>query len=400
MNRIQSVWILAVTSVLVGCAGTRDRLAASHTKTSDETARIIREVKTNYAPDFHLSVFNVNALAQGKSVTLSGEVSDPAARSAAVTAVARAGFQVNDQIVLLPDARMGDETNGISTLSVATGRENPGHAAEMGTQILMGNAFTVLKQSNGWFLVQSADRYLSWVQRGAFVRCAKDCVEAWNNSPRLLVTAFEERVLTQATPDAQPVCDVVEGCLVKKTGEQGDWFQVELPDQRTGFLPKSSATDYAEWKKAVHPSAEGIERTARTFLGRPYLWGGNSPKGLDCSGFTKLTYYLNGIDLNRNASHQALQGTAVPLDPDLSQLKKGDLLFFGFNGRRGRATDEDIAGPIVPGRPRVTHVGIYLGDKLFIHSSEFVRINSLDPQSPMADERRIRSLIYARRVLP
>ena len=92
----------------------------------------------------------------------------------------------------------------------------------------------------------------------------------------------------------------------------------------------------------------------------------------------------------------------MPIDPDLSQLKKGDLLFFGFNGRRGGRgeTDDSAFGPSIPGRSRVSHVGIYLGDKLFIHSSEFVRINSLDPQSPMADERRIRSLISVRRILP
>ena len=97
-------------------------------------------------------------------------------------------------------------------------------------------------------------------------------------------------------------------------------------------------------------------------------------------------FFLNGIDLLRNASAQACQGVAVPLDADLSGVRKGDLLFFG---RRAR-----------PGEPeRVTHAGIYLGDKLFIHSSQRVRISSLDPQSPIRDEFRIRSLLRARRIL-
>jgi gamma-D-glutamyl-L-lysine dipeptidyl-peptidase len=77
----------------------------------------------------------------------------------------------------------------------------------------------------------------------------------------------------------------------------------------------------------------------------------------------------------------------VPLDKDFSQLKKGDLLFFGRRSRRG-------------GPERVVHVGIYLGDKLFIHSSEMVHISSLDPQSPIRDENRIRTLLRARRILP
>jgi cell wall-associated NlpC family hydrolase len=116
------------------------------------------------------------------------------------------------------------------------------------------------------------------------------------------------------------------------------------------------------------------------------LWGGYSPKGFDCSGFTKTVFFLNGIDLQRDSSKQAGQGVAVPLDKDLSQLKKGDLLFFGPRARRGKPE-------------RVVHVGLYLGNKLFIHSSERVQISSLDPQSPLRDENRIRTLLHARRIL-
>jgi cell wall-associated NlpC family hydrolase len=77
----------------------------------------------------------------------------------------------------------------------------------------------------------------------------------------------------------------------------------------------------------------------------------------------------------------------VPLDADLSQLRKGDLVFFGFRGSWRRPE-------------RVTHTGIYLGDKLFIHSSERVHISSLDPASPIRDAQRIRMLLHARRILP
>jgi cell wall-associated NlpC family hydrolase len=98
-------------------------------------------------------------------------------------------------------------------------------------------------------------------------------------------------------------------------------------------------------------------------------------------------FFLNGIALQRDSSNQAGQGVEVPLDGDLSQLKKGDLLFFGRRSLRG-------------GTERVVHVGIYLGDKLFIHSSEWVHISSLDPNSPIRDENRIRTLLRARRVLP
>src|SRR5262249_31539963 len=154
-----------------------------------------------------------------------------------------------------------------------------------------------------------------------------------------------------------------------------------------GFLPKQSATNYAAWKATRRAIPENIENTARLFLGRPYLWGGSSPKGLDCSGFVKLVFFMNGIELNRNANEQARQGVEATTDKELSQLKKGDLLFFGGRGRRGQAE-------------WVTHVAIYLDGKKFIQSSQRVRISSLDPNSPLYDEHHARRLLFARRILP
>src|SRR5208282_4306542 len=187
------------------------------------------------------------------------------------------------------------------------------------------------------------------------VRCTREEADAWQRGPLLVVTAFEGTILEQPREEAQPVSDVVPGDLVKKLGEEGEWLKVELPDQRAGFLPRKAAEDYLAWKQSRQPTADNIERTARRLIGRPYLWGGCSPKGLDCSGFAKLVFFLNGIDLKRNASHQVHQGVEVPLDDDLSQLRKGDLIFFGPRSRRGRPE-------------RITHVGIYLGNKLFIQS--------------------------------
>jgi cell wall-associated NlpC family hydrolase len=198
---------------------------------------------------------------------------------------------------------------------------------------------------------------------------------------------MEANILEQPEAGAQPVSDLVLGDLVKRMDDEGEWIKVELPDHRTGYLPKNAAEDFAAWKQSRRPTPENIERTARTLLGRPYLWGANSPKGMDCSGFVKIVFYMNGIELKRNARDQAHQGVAVPLDANLSQLKKGDLIYFG---RRARGD--------VP--ERVMHIGIYLGEKQFFQSSERVQIGSLDPNSPIRDEHRIRSLIGARRILP
>ena len=381
----------ALAGMLCACAHVDSNSPKAKGTSADPAARALEGVKEKYAPNSRLAIFNVGAQRRGMELVLTGEVDRVEARSAAVRAVEQTGVRVSDRITVLPEERLGDQVWGISCLSVASGRELPEHKAEMGTQVLMGEVVRVWKRSTNaafaWYLTQSRDGYLSWLQKGTFVRCTGKQVEAWNEGQLLIVTAFEECIRERPEADAQPVSDVVLCDQVRKTGEEGDWYKVELPDERVGFLPKKAAEAYEAWKRARQATAENIERTARKFIGRPYLWGGNSPKGLDCSGFTKLVFFLNGIDLMRDSSQQARQGVEVPLDGDFSQLKKGDLLFFGRPDR--------------PGRPeRIVHVGIYLGDKLFIHSSERVHISSLDPQSPLRDENRIRTLRRARRILP
>jgi gamma-D-glutamyl-L-lysine dipeptidyl-peptidase len=358
------------------------RLAALHA---------VQAVKEQYAPDTRLAVFDVGVQHRGHELILTGEADRAEAKIDAVQAVERTGAKVTDRIKVLPDEKLGDQVWGISSLSVASARLLPEHKAEMGTQVLMGEVVRVWKRTTNatfaWYLTQTGDGYVSWLQKGTFVRCTREQADAWNRGPLIIVTAPEALILEQPQADAQPVSDVVVCDLVRKTGEDNDWYKVELPDQRVGYLSRKAATDYGTWKAARHPTAENIELTARKFLGRPYLWGGNSPKGFDCSGFTKTVFFLNGIDLMRDSSQQARQGVEVPLDAGFSQLRKGDLLFFGRRPRPG-------------GPERIFHVGIYLGDKLFIHSSEWVRISSLDPNSPIRDENRIRTLLRARRVLP
>lgn len=386
-SALRLVVLAAALAVLgAGCSGlSPDRESASAASAALEYA--LESVRTTHAPDSHLDLFRVGASREGSRLVLTGEVASASARADALAAARAAGFEVADRIAVLPDPALGGATRGLVCLSVATGREQPEHKAEMGTQELMGHSVRIWKCAGLWSLVQTADRYISWMEEGSFQRCTPADVEAWNASALLIVTTFEDRVLEGPDPKAQPVSDVVMGCLVRRMGEAGDWYRVELPDHRGGYLPRKSAEDYAAWRQSRRATPEDIERTARSLLGRPYLWGGSSPKGLDCSGFTKLVFFLNGISLDRNASHQARQGAAIRLDPSLSAIQKGDLLFFGRRVGDGRSA-------------RVTHTGIYLGDRLFIHASERVRINSLDPASPIRDEHRIRTLIQARRVLP
>jgi hypothetical protein len=355
--------------------------------TNQPVLSALQSLRQRFAPDSHLAIFDIKARQDGPTLILQGEVDNPAAKQAALEAVAAAGFRVADRVNVLPDSRLSQRLWGIATLSVLNAREKPGHASEMGTQILMGNVFRLWKTRTNWFLLQAADGYLAWTEAGGFIACTRQEAEAWQAAPLLTVTAWEERILEQPSTDSLPVSDLVMCDLVKRIGVQGDWFKVALPDGRSGYLHKSAAEDFSQWTKSRHPTPDNIERAAKSLLGRPYFWGCNTIRGLDCSGFTKLVYHLNGIELKRNAAQQCRQGVEVPLGEDLCHLQKGDLLFFGHPDRP-------------TGLETITHVGIYLRDKLFIHSSENVHISSLDPGSSLRDRPRIRSLLHARRILP
>jgi hypothetical protein len=392
---MNSCWLIfSLLSLLVeALSGCSDRNGVAPKAQTDFEAitSAIQSVKARYAPDPHMAIFTVGATPQAGTLVLTGDVDRVEATLDILQALERSGLKATDRVNVLPDSRLGDRVWGISCLSVASAREQPEHKAEMGTQVWMGHVVRVWKPSTNaglrWYQVQTGDGYVAWLEKGTFVLCTREQVEAWNRGPLLIVTAIEDQILERPEAKAQPVSDVVMCDLVKRIGEEGEWFKVELPDQRVGFLPKRATEEYTKWKQSRRATPETIELTARMFLGRPYFWGCNSPKGFDCSGLTKTVFFLNGIDLKRNASAQARQGVEVPLDGKLTNLKKGDLLFFGRQPRRG-------------GPGGVAHVGIYLGDKLFIQSAELVRISSLDPDSPMADDYRIGSLLAARRLVP
>ncbi|MGB2868404.1 MAG: C40 family peptidase [Bacteroidota bacterium] len=354
----------------------------------DPLKESFKTLRDKFAPDRRVAVFDLAWDTSPSGLVLKGEVDNPSAKQEALAVFKKAsGAAVVDSIRVLPDTAFGENVYGIVTLSVGNMRSKPGNSEELSSQVLMGMVVKLLKKQSGHFYVQSHDKYLGWIDTDALFVTDRAGVDSWAAAKKVIVTGYFGIVREESLATAQPVCDVVIGNMLKtfKTGDT--WTEVELADGRKGYLERSLVEDYDTWKSSRAPNGPNVEKAAKMFVGVPYLWGGTSSKGMDCSGFTKTVYRLNGIELNRDANQQATMGEDVPMGDNFENLQKGDLLFFGRKASGGRPE-------------RISHVAIYLENEGFIHSSGRVRFGSFDPASQYYDEFDLRRLVRARRVLP
>ncbi len=343
---------------LVSCLSA-DRDAQRHQLENAATT-----IQTSFVPDKRLEVFDVQMKLENGAWLISGETTLPEAKATLAKALDSllAGKKYQLDMALLPSPALGDSTHGIVRVSVANLRKQPRHTAEMVDQLVMGTPIRVLKKDENWYLIQTPYRYLAWLDSGAFVRWSEHDMETWKSS---VLQRFEENYGTiRMLPNsaAMPVADIVMGSVVKKSAGDGKWTRILLPDGREGFVPAASLRDYSYAFNESKPKRKDIVSLSHRFTGVPYLWGGNSSKGFDCSGFTQTVFRMNGWLLPRDANQQVKEGIKIEPDEKFSNVLPGDLLFFG-------------------GDDRITHVGISLGGAQFIHANGIsgdVHVNSLD----------------------
>lgn len=271
-------------------------------------------------------------------------------------------------------------------LSVNFMREQPDYAAENGDQSLMGTVVEITGEESYWRKIVSPEPYTAWVNEMGLAEMDRDAVNAYIANPKYICTVPYSHVYSEPTAGSGYVCDLVMADLLRqildsrgKPVRKGRFLACMLPSGVRGWVPKSDVADFGRWTASRQPTGGDIVSTARLFMGVPYMWGGTSIKGVDCSGFALCAYFMNGILLPRNTSQQVRAGVPVALD----SLEPGDLVFFG------RPAEGDSPA-------RVNHVAIYIGGGRIIHSSQKVRINSLNPQDADYYDR---EPLQARRIL-
>lgn len=379
MNHTLMRCLTGALLLLAGCGPDRQS-----TMVSD----LIKEAGSRLAPDRRTAVFDVTAEERGGSLVVKGEIQNAAMKERLLLMLKEnISMPIEDSLVSLPHPALGERTLAVVSQSVANLRTKPDHAAEMGTQVLLGTPLRVLKRDDGWYYVQTPEEYLGWTSDNIVLMTAAE-YDAWVARPRLLVTVETGWVRAAREPGPQPVSDIVAGCIVALAGDERTHYRVAYPDGRTGYLRKDEAKPFDRWLAEAKDTPETIVATAKRFFGVPYFWGGTSAKGLDCSGFTKTVYYLNGVVLPRDASQQVHVGDTVETGVDWATVRPGDLLFFGT-----RATAER--------KERVTHVGISLGGRRFIHASggKGVSVNSLDPADGDYSKHRDTGFLRVKRII-
>jgi len=312
---------------------------------------------------------------------LNGETDDKSARNKFYQQI-DAAFQdveFEKNIRLLPDDVMKGIIFAVPKNSIAILRRRPSVSEEMVTQSLRGLPLDILKHERGFYFVRTDDGYLGWVSDDRVHEGDITFKEDWMNAPQVVYIDIEGMVYSKATVKSLPVSDVVMGNRFKFITKKGKWIKVGYPDGREGYILSKSVENLNDYLKRPL-DFDLIVKTAKSLNGRPYMWGAASPKQMDCSGFTQTVFRQNGYLLQRDASMQVFEGVAVDTTNFPGNLKAGDLIFFS------------------PYPDRITHVGLYMGNYEFIHSSGRVRIDSFNPADPHYNNYRRHSIRAVRRI--
>jgi len=220
------------------------------------------------------------------------------------------------------------------------------HNSAVVTQALMGESCRILEQKDDWYRIKQWDGYEGWMYYfyGVESKQKYGSTLTLKDMHGTVISIDKDKMVSPLIFGAQLVAE-----------DQQDRFIVTLPDGRNGFTYSNLGNNTKQTNRKT------IVETANRFIGVPYIWGGKTPYGIDCSGLVQTVFKANGINLPRDAYQQADFFTKNIIDSE--KIRKGDLLFFSNNNK-------------------VTHVAISAGGLNFINARGFVQAESIDEKSP------------------
>jgi len=238
--------------------------------------------------------------------------------------------------------------NAIIQETVATLKGKPSEDGETVTQAVMGDIVSIKEISGDWYFIRTTEGYFGWVTGNSLAPITD------RDSEKIIISALKVDIASAPEEGADYCGHAVMGSNLTFIKKEGQWVKVMLPSGQSGWVKEEQIL--LKPKDPQRP--EEIVKTAKMYLGVPYLWGGTTPLGVDCSGFIFTVYRMNGYIIPRDAESQF--NYCEHMEDD--RLLPGDLVFFTTY----------LPGP--------SHVGIYLGDGNFIHasSSKGVTVSSIN----------------------
>ena len=265
-------------------------------------------------------------------------------------------------ILLAAMTLLAAATSAVVIRPVANMHSAPGENADVVSQAILGSNVELLEERGGWRRIRTADQYTGWMP-SASLRLLKQGEPLYASAGRvagvesLFANLYREPDVTRHQPLLTAPFEARLEVVSEPEAENRRWIEVRLPDGRPAWIQRGDVS--LDRAPLDIPAAIAL---ARRFLGIPYLWGGTSSFGYDCSGFTQMLMRSRGITTPRDAAPQMRWEGFTPVER--GALQPGDLLFFGSSAEK------------------ITHSGMYIGGGEFIHATTWmkpvVQISRLD----------------------
>lgn len=342
----------------------------------------IEEIRRDHRLDYRSSIFDVRVEKRGGRLVVLGATTVPGAVDALISKLAeiedRDRKYIRDEVERLGTPGPDGEVHVLVRASIAPVYEDPALPAPQISQAVLGTRVELLTRSQLWCRVRLEDGYIGWVHQGYLQFGGEDWAFGWERGTR-----GEPAISLGAE-----LVDEAGGIFARLPwGARCIRFsqsQYELPDGRRGTIGNGEVVPIDRITDWFPPRGDSVTRTARRWIGAPYLWGGVTTSGVDCSGLVQAVLWLHGVALPRDSDQQSHIGHEIDPGEGFSNLRPGDLLFFSETSRR------------------VSHVAMSLGGPQIVHSALSnggVAINNL--AGTLEYEAKLRSVFTrAQRVLP
>jgi gamma-D-glutamyl-L-lysine dipeptidyl-peptidase len=324
----------------------------------DKLERAVDDIRRKWAPDGRLAVFEISIAptvgAPHAAPQLSGITSSRDARDALRRLANDA--ELVDKVELIPDHVL--DPAAIVTAALAPLLGEPKVAAPRLSEVLHGEVLDVLERRDDWLRVRAPDGYIAWLNAGYVALGPTDWGEDW--AERATARSLSADILTTDGRRRLPT----GGRVAFRRGV------VELADGQRGAVAAGNVRREQELRvEARHLALP--ELAQKWYAGAPYLWGGRTEWGIDCSGLVQAVYAARGIKLPRDSDQQFGHGQEIAMTSDGVGYEAGDLLFFAERGRVSHVALWAGAGRIVHSALSRGGVG---GDHLFGDEPRMVRL--------------------------